>query len=250
MQCNLLGLSFLVLTLVGGCTAAADPGAGSESTGEAADAVLNGSHPVGTELQTTDDVNQRQAPRLSSAVLQVIPQGTIVLSGAAHPNDGWYGVTWNGKTGWVDGRYLTKPSPGSSGGFSRQQVYDLVAPHAKGGGSARDLLDPALTTQKLVDALGWLATHAPPDWGFSVINTGHHYDPSAHSGGFAIDLFANDAGDDARFMDLINDDPYFVEVGVSGDYVPYRGRLTSAGKCSFVENAATHVHAAVQRAFC
>ncbi|CAN5918612.1 hypothetical protein BH11MYX4_BH11MYX4_04070 [soil metagenome] len=249
MRSKLLHLIAVLPVVLAGCSAS--EGAEPEQ-GESADAVLSGGYPVGTELQTTADVNHRKGPNASSAVLQLIPQGTVVRSGAANPSGGWYGVSWNGKTGWVDGRYLTRASASTppSGTYSRQQVYDLVAPHAKGGGSARDLLDPGLTTQKLVNALGWLATHAPPDWGFSVINSGHHFDPRAHSGGFAIDLFANNAADDFRFMGLVNEDPYFVEIGVSGDYVAYRGRITSAGKCSFVESAPTHVHASVQRAFC
>ena len=230
------------------CACGSEPVPQDDSTAATA---ISGGFAVGKELQTTASVDQRSAPSRTAAVLQRIPAGTTVLSGAAHPVAGWYGITWNGRTGWVDGQYL-QVSPGPANGFSRQQVYDLVAPHLQGGngGSASDLLDSSLTTQELVNAMGWLATHAPPSWGFSVINTGHHYDPEAHSGGFAIDIFANDPADDLRFVDLVNQDPWFVEIGVSGSYADKQDRVTSASKCSFIEDAPTHVHAAVRRAFC
>ncbi len=63
----------------------------------------------------------------------------------------------------------------------------VVKGHMRPGAeaAASDILDPGLTTQALVDALGWLATHHPPAWEISTINSNHHYDPLAHSGGFA-----------------------------------------------------------------
>ena len=241
-------LTASALTCFAACAPADEVVDDDQSSAEAA---ISGGFPVGTQLVTTRDAQQRKAPGAGAALLQTIPDGTTVLSASASPQAGWYGVTWNGKIGWVDGKALARSTaPPSPGSYTRQQVYDLVATRAEQGGRARDLLDPALTTQQLVNAVGWLATHSPPEWGFSTINTGHHYDPAAHSSGFSIDLFAKNAGDDARFMSLVNENPYFVEVGVSGDYVRHRGRITSGGKCSFVENAPTHVHASVRRAFC
>jgi hypothetical protein len=81
---------------------------------------LTGSVAVGTELVTTAAVNHRASPNTSAAILQVIPSGTRVRSGAAAPQAGWYGITWNGRTGWVSGQYLaasgTAPSNPSNPG--------------------------------------------------------------------------------------------------------------------------------------
>lgn len=85
----------------------ADDDAGLERT----DDDIVGSFPVGAPLETTAEVNQRAAPDRTSAVLQVIPANVVVRSAAASPKDGWYGVTWNGKTGWVFGDFLVEPAP-------------------------------------------------------------------------------------------------------------------------------------------
>ncbi|MBK6462937.1 MAG: SH3 domain-containing protein [Myxococcales bacterium] len=89
---------------------------------------LRGNHAVGTDLRTTADLNHRAAPNLEAAILQVIPEGTIVKSAAAQPRSGWYGITWNGRTGWVFGEYLVKPSSASGG----SAASDLLEYHAAG----------------------------------------------------------------------------------------------------------------------
>jgi hypothetical protein len=89
---------------------------------------LRGSYAVGTDLRTTADLNHRVAPNLDAAIMQVIPAGTIVKSAAAEPRAGWYGITWNGRTGWVFGEYLVKPSAPSGG----SAASDLLAYHAAG----------------------------------------------------------------------------------------------------------------------
>ena len=127
--------SFLALVTVGcGAPAEEDPsleGSFEEGTFEGAgdpevsssEEALTGSYAVGTALQTTAYVNHRTGPSTSYSILQVIPPGTRVLSGSATPRSGWYGITWNGRTGWVHGDYLkayasTAPSSGSSGSSS------------------------------------------------------------------------------------------------------------------------------------
>lgn len=111
MRMNLLTPMFLLVVLAG-CAAPSDDG---ETASDSADAI-RGSFPVGANLQTSDDVNLRDEPSLDSKILDVIPRGTIVQSGAAAPRAGWYGITWNGKTGWVDGQYLSKPTAVSGQG--------------------------------------------------------------------------------------------------------------------------------------
>ena len=238
-------------------TAVASSACGSSSPeideGETS-AAFSGSYAVGTKLQTTANVNLRASPSPNATVLDVIPRDTVVASASAHPVAFWYGVTYGATTGWVSGAYLRVAAPGSGGGsghYSRESVYAAIVDRRTcSGGAASDVLDADLTTQQLVDAVGWVADHATIDWGFCVINTGHHYDPEAHSSGYAIDLFANGSSNDAAMVKLVDEDPYFVEIGVSGDYVAQRYLLTDPSKCSFVENAPTHIHAAVHRAFC
>jgi uncharacterized protein YraI len=105
---NIRKASWVVVALLlsvsaAGCSAeleGAPEGDGSSEEG------LTGSVAVGTELVTTTVVNHRASPSTSAAILQVIPAGTKVRVGAAAPNAGWYGITWNGQTGWVFGQYL------------------------------------------------------------------------------------------------------------------------------------------------
>lgn len=101
----------LALASLPGCSAeTAQPEPDDQTADE-----LRGNYAVGTELRTTADLNHRSAPNLDAAVMQVIPEGTIVKSAAAQPRAGWYGVTWNGRTGWVFGDYLVKPSSPTGG---------------------------------------------------------------------------------------------------------------------------------------
>jgi uncharacterized protein YgiM (DUF1202 family) len=86
----------------------ADEGSDSnEVTG--ADDELTGSYAVGTSLITIDVLNMRKTPDLKGQILQVIPEGTTVKSASKAPQSGWYGITYNGMTGWVFGAFLAKP---------------------------------------------------------------------------------------------------------------------------------------------
>jgi hypothetical protein len=220
-------------------------------------------YPVGTHLVTTAYVNVRKSSDKSSAVLQVLPPGTQVSSASRSPQNGYYGVTTNKYTGWISGLYLTangapgdggtpEDPPANPGTFTRQRVYDLVKNRHNSNlpGSARDLLDSGMTTQALVNAVGWIATNNPPSsWGYSTMVTGHG--PSAaHSPGHAIDIFANDSAQDAAMMRLINNNPYIVEVGLAGAYKAYDDMITDSSKCTFMDNDQTHIHVGVENAFC
>lgn len=234
--------ALITLSLLYGC------GGPVEEEIAADPAALTGSFPVGAPLRTTASVNLRSRPSLSGAVLTIIPAGTQVLSASANPQAGWYGVTWSGKTGWVSGRYLSS-APAQPVSFSRTEVRRLVSGHMRAGAEAAadDFLDGGLTTQALVNAVGWIATHNPPAWEISAVNSNHHFDPAAHSGGLAIDLYNIDPGRDLEFVQLINRNPFVVEVGFSGDYIRLRGEIS--GKYYFSENAPTHIHLAVRQAF-
>jgi uncharacterized protein YraI len=63
---------------------------------------------------TTDSLNLRAGPGASYNVIAVIPAGTkIVLTGET--SDGYRAVTWNGKSGWAHGDWITpdgaEPTP-------------------------------------------------------------------------------------------------------------------------------------------
>jgi Bacterial SH3 domain len=91
-------------------TDGAEGGERAESdTNEVETDELTGSYAVGTSLKAIDAVNMRSAPDLKADILQVIPSGAIVKSASANPRGGFYGVTYNGKTGWAFGAYLAKP---------------------------------------------------------------------------------------------------------------------------------------------
>lgn len=117
----------LSMVSISGCSAelgeeevaGAEEGQNADESSEA----LSGSFAVGTDLETTADLNHRSSPSPSADVLQVIPRGTVVKSAAATPRANWYGVTWNGKTGWVSGQYLKKPSAVSGSGAQRILSY-------------------------------------------------------------------------------------------------------------------------------
>lgn len=117
----------LSMVSISGCSAelgeeevaGAEEGQNADESSEA----LSGSFAVGTDLETTADLNHRSSPSPSADVLQVIPRGTVVKSAAASPRANWYGVSWNGKTGWVSGQYLKKPSAVSGSGAQRILSY-------------------------------------------------------------------------------------------------------------------------------
>lgn len=117
-------------------SAAAIVACGADPAGDGPDAEtslddIRGDFPVGAPLVTTDALNQRRAPSPSAEILQVIPPGTTVYSASNRSRANWYGVTWNGATGWVSGRYLKAPPGSSVGGevsaLAKKQMREVVA---------------------------------------------------------------------------------------------------------------------------
>jgi Bacterial SH3 domain len=101
-------------SLMPGCAASDSASVGDETESdsnetESTPEELTGAFPVGTSLVAVDTVNMRSAPDLKAEILQVIDSGTLVKSASASPRGGWYGVSYNGKTGWCFGAYLAKP---------------------------------------------------------------------------------------------------------------------------------------------
>jgi uncharacterized protein YraI len=73
--------------------------------------------PYGTSTTKTpgSTLNLRQGPSTGTSVLGSIPHGAqITITGAAQ--NGWYPVTYNGKTGYVSAQYVNPFTPSSGGG--------------------------------------------------------------------------------------------------------------------------------------
>lgn len=99
-----------------GC-APADEGDSSELQGatELTDSnndALSGSHPVGTKLTATTNVNLRTGASTSNSIIRVIPDGATVTLVTSAPTNGFYKVNHNGTVGWSFGQYYTAASGG------------------------------------------------------------------------------------------------------------------------------------------
>jgi Bacterial SH3 domain len=109
-------------TSLGGCAANAEGQVDVAEGQDGADNVagsdeLTGNFAVGTKLVTLTRARLRKGPSLNDEILTVIEKGTTVFSASAAPRtsaDGnWYGITSNGKTGWMSAKLLA--TPGSAG---------------------------------------------------------------------------------------------------------------------------------------
>lgn len=70
------------------------------------DTAISGSYAVGTTLTATGNVNFRSGPSTSTAKLAVVSKGQTVTLLESLPSNGFYNVRFNGKDGWVSGKYL------------------------------------------------------------------------------------------------------------------------------------------------
>ncbi len=82
-----------------------------------AGAVDPGAWTAGTKVRSTADLNLRDAPSTTGAVLRVIPTGSLVTILDAAPQNGtWWNVEFDGVRGWVSGKYLATEQPVGVGG--------------------------------------------------------------------------------------------------------------------------------------
>ena len=111
--------SILLAVLLAACAPAADDpsdtGAGEDS--------LTGSQKAASTLVTTADVNLRNGPSTSNAVVEVLPEGTEVTLLDSDPSNGFYHVKHGDRSGYCSGKYLkvaattgAAPGEGGSGG--------------------------------------------------------------------------------------------------------------------------------------
>jgi hypothetical protein len=73
---------------------------------------LTGTHPVGTKLTATTNVNLRTGASTSNSIIRVIPDGATVTLVASAPTNGFYKVNHNGTVGWSFGQYYTAAAGG------------------------------------------------------------------------------------------------------------------------------------------
>jgi cell wall-associated NlpC family hydrolase len=80
--------------------------------GADAGAVDPGAWTAGTKVRATADLNLRDAPSTSGAILRVIPTGSLVTILDPKPQNGtWWNVEFDGVRGWVSGKYLEADKP-------------------------------------------------------------------------------------------------------------------------------------------
>lgn len=86
--------------------APADAGAPETSTPEP---VPPGSFAAGTDLQTTADLNLRDGPATTFAVIVTMPSGSLVKVKTTSGADGWVNVDFQGTVGYASKTYLVVP---------------------------------------------------------------------------------------------------------------------------------------------
>ncbi|WP_404286062.1 SH3 domain-containing protein [Glutamicibacter arilaitensis] len=75
---------------------------------------VSGSYVVAATVRTLDSLNMRSGASASYNILVTIPSGTTVAA-YARASNGWYKVSYAGRTGWVSGSYVTTyPKPPSA----------------------------------------------------------------------------------------------------------------------------------------
>ena len=107
---KLLASLAMSAVLLSGCSAATTPQNASNLTVErvaasaAAPAALKS---VNYKVKTTHNVNLRKSSTSSSQALKTIPKNTT-LKAAAKASNGWYKVSYKGKTGYIAGGYAKR----------------------------------------------------------------------------------------------------------------------------------------------
>jgi hypothetical protein len=67
-------------------------------------------YPVLKDIYTRATLNMRNKPGIKSDIITKIPKNTSVEIRSARPYEGWFRVDYNGKSGWVYGKYLKRES--------------------------------------------------------------------------------------------------------------------------------------------
>lgn len=92
------------------------------------------SYPIGTLLETTANLNLRDAPSTAGNVLRVMPLGSQVTTvNVTTSQNGFLNVKHSGLEGWASAKYLQKVVPPPSNGGSSSSPVDGAVTRAKAG---------------------------------------------------------------------------------------------------------------------
>lgn len=92
------------------------------------------SYPIGTLLETTADLNLRDAPSTAGKVLRVMPNGSqVVTVNVTTSQNGFLNVKHSGLEGWAAAKYLKKVVPPPSNGGGSAAPTDAAVARAKAG---------------------------------------------------------------------------------------------------------------------
>ena len=113
-----LAVSLLFLFAVQGCSPAAP---GDLGDGLAVDESIGSNHEgvsgplaIGTQLETTANLNFRTGPSNGDRVLRVLPKGTVVRTvELTNPENSYYKIQHEGEAGWSHGGYMRVVGPAS-----------------------------------------------------------------------------------------------------------------------------------------
>ena len=184
------------------------------------------STPVLTEKTylVTDDLNVRESDNTSSSVLTFIPNGTTVTS-AEQTSNGWFKVTYNGKTGYVSGTYLKEYAKTDDYKFidlrttspvTASQINTYIAANVNGRASV--LLNKG---QAFIDAgkkygvnALYLAAHAIHESGFGTSNISLGKMNLFGYGAFDITPFVG-----AYRFSTVEDCIYYIAQKIKSDYL-------------------------------
>jgi sortase (surface protein transpeptidase) len=123
----------------------------------------------GATAATTDALNLRTAPSISAPVQLVMPAGAVVSVTGGPFNSVWYGVTYNGSTGFAHGSYLTPALP-----VPTAQPVRLVIPAI---GLDQRTVPAGLDAQGIgivpKHDIGWYSLSALPGQNSNVVFWGH-----------------------------------------------------------------------------
>jgi uncharacterized protein YraI len=117
----------------------------SDGGGSSSEAAPAASAAPSDTARTTSALNLRSGPGTGNSVILVMPSGaTVSVTGGAQ--NGFYPVTYNGRSGWASGAYLsmggsgggtTNAAPAPSAGSSSGSIVDIIYAAADRYGQSR-----------------------------------------------------------------------------------------------------------------
>lgn len=126
VRSSLVAVAIGALFTAVGCSAEAVDDTGAGGSEEVSSEAITGTIPAGTRLVATRAVNLRSAASTSSTVLDVIPEGGVVVAAGGPSQNGFYRVTYQGQAGFAFGTYLDRESAGGGGNFTTSRTVTLL----------------------------------------------------------------------------------------------------------------------------